>query len=98
MSGDNEGLRVPGLGERGWVTFTFAGQALRARAGDTVAMALWALGERALRTSCSEGAPRGVFCNMGVCFECQVLVDGRWARASTTEVREGMAVERGGAP
>lgn len=38
--------------------------------------------------------PRGPFCGMGVCLECEVTVDGRsGVRACLTPVRPGMRVE-----
>ena len=85
-------------GDRPEVPFTFAGQPCTGRAGDTVAMALWAAGEAVLRASSKDAAPRGVLCNMGICYECLVVIDGVTMRASTTLVREGMRVERGGKP
>lgn len=90
--------RIDGTGERAVVEFTFAGRAMKGRAGDTIAMALFAAGEQALRNSSRDGAPRGVLCNMGICYECLVLVDGRTVRACTTVVHDGMRVERGGKP
>ena len=86
------------MGERAAVTFTFAGRAVEARAGDTIAMALWAAGTTVLRRSSGDGAPRGVLCNMGICYECLVVVDGVTVRACTTLVRDGMRVETGGRP
>ncbi len=90
--------RIEGLGERAVVTFTFAGRPVSANAGDTLAMALWADGQAELRRSSSDGAPRGVFCNMGICYECLLVVDGVTVRGCTTPVREGMVVQRGGKP
>jgi predicted molibdopterin-dependent oxidoreductase YjgC len=90
--------RIDALGDRAAVGFTFAGRAMQGRAGDTIAMALFAAGEQVLRNSSRDGAPRGVLCNMGICYECLVLVDGRTVRACTTVVRDGMRVERGGKP
>ncbi len=90
--------RIDGTGDRPAVAFTFAGQPCSGRAGDTVAMALWAAGEAALRQSSKDGAPRSVLCNMGICYECLVVVDGVTVRACTTLVREGMRIERGGRP
>lgn len=90
--------RMHGTGERPAVMFTFAGREVEARAGDTIAMALWAAGELVLRQSSRDGAARGVLCNMGVCYECLVLADGVQVRACTTPVRPGMRVERGGRP
>ncbi|MCA8949930.1 MAG: (2Fe-2S)-binding protein [Planctomycetes bacterium] len=83
---------------RAAVRFTFAGQEITGRAGDTVAMALWAAGEQVLRQSSRNGAPRAVLCNMGICYECLVSVDGESLRACTTPVRDGMVIERGGRP
>lgn len=90
--------RLPGSGERPAVEFTFAGQRVVAREGDTVAMALWAAGDVVLRRSSLDGAPRGVWCNMGICYECLVIVDGVTVRGCMTVVRPGMHVERGGKP
>ena len=90
--------RLPGTGDRREVEFTFAGRRVRACEGDTVAMALWAAGERTLRASSKDGAPRGVLCNMGICYECLVVVDGVTVRGCMASVRAGMRVERGGKP
>jgi predicted molibdopterin-dependent oxidoreductase YjgC len=90
--------RIEGIPPRAAVTFTFAGRTVRAAAGDTIAMALWAAGEAVLRRSSRDVAPRGVLCNMGICYECLVVVDGATVRACTTVVRDGMRVERGGRP
>lgn len=90
--------RVPGTSDRPTVGFTFAGRPVQAKAGDTVAMALWAAGEPVLRQSSRDGAPRGVLCNMGICYECLCVVDGATVRGCTTLVREGMVVQRGGKP
>jgi D-hydroxyproline dehydrogenase subunit gamma len=63
--------------------------------GESLATALLAAGVRAFRRTRS-GAPRGPLCNMGVCFECVVTVDGEpGVRACATQVREGMNVETG---
>jgi aerobic-type carbon monoxide dehydrogenase small subunit (CoxS/CutS family) len=80
------------------VEFTFAGRTVTGRAGETVAMALWRHGERRLRHSSRDGAPRGMFCAMGVCFECLVRVDGQLVRSCLLPVRAGLVVEPGGRP
>lgn len=36
--------------------------------GESVAVALLAAGQRALRTTARFGAPRGLYCGMGSCF------------------------------
>jgi aerobic-type carbon monoxide dehydrogenase small subunit (CoxS/CutS family) len=88
--------RIAGLGERELVEFTFDGEQVSAWAGDSIAMALWAVGQQTLRNSSSVGEPRGVLCNMGICYECLVVVDGATVRSCTTMVRSGMKVQRGG--
>lgn len=97
MSAHADG-RLPGLGPRAAVEFTFAGRTVTAREGDSLAMALWAAGDVALRASSRDGAPRGVLCNMGICYECLCVVDGVTVRACTTIVQPGMVVTRGGKP
>ena len=91
------GLRVPvaaGVerGER--LTFTFDGEPIAAFRGESVAAALLAAGRQTLRSTAVAGAPRGVFCGMGVCFDCLVVIDGEPSRrACVTFVAEGMRVE-----
>jgi predicted molibdopterin-dependent oxidoreductase YjgC len=70
------------------------GRAVTAYLGETVATVLLAEGHLATRTTV-DGSPRGVFCGMGVCFDCLVVVDGvPNTRACVTWVREGMDVAR----
>jgi len=79
------------------VTIQFDGQPIAALAGETVAAALSAAGIVAFRRTAS-GAPRGVYCGMGACFDCVVTVDGRIGqRACLTKVADGMRVT-GAAP
>ncbi|GAB4148979.1 MAG: (2Fe-2S)-binding protein [Planctomycetota bacterium] len=80
------------------VHFTFDGRAFEARPGETLAMALWRNGVRALRRSSREGAPRGMHCAMGACFDCLVRVEGRTERACLLPIREGLVAESGGRP
>ena len=44
------------------------------------------------RRSPKLGAARGMFCGMGLCFECVVEVDGAWSRACLERIRAGMIV------
>ncbi len=71
------------------------GERIDAVPGESLAAALLAAGMRTFRRTAS-GAPRGPLCNMGVCFECVVTVDGEPVRACATEVRQGMRVKTGG--
>ena len=76
------------------VTVTLDGQPVTAYLGETVAAVLFAEGLAQTRTTVS-GEPRGVFCGMGVCFDCLVVVDGEPnTRACVTWVRDGMKVSR----
>ncbi|MFE2263859.1 (2Fe-2S)-binding protein [Streptomyces griseosporeus] len=58
-------------------TFTFDGRTLTALPGQTLAAALWAAGIMSWRTTRGGGAPRGVFCGIGVCHDCLATVNGR---------------------
>jgi sarcosine oxidase subunit alpha len=79
--------------ERAAVTFTFDGRRLEAGAGDNLVAALLAHGIRELRTTSRGGAPRGLYCGIGHCYECQVSIAGRGvARACLTTVYDGMEV------
>ena len=55
----------------------FDGQAIEALPGQTVAAALWSAGITSWRSTRGGGLPRGVFCGIGVCFDCLVTVNGR---------------------
>lgn len=55
--------------------FTFDGQSLPLRPGQSLAAALTEAGLRSFRQT-AKGAPRGIFCGMGVCQDCLVTVDG----------------------
>lgn len=77
------------------VTFSFEGQPVEGQIGESVAAALTAAGIRDLRDSVVSGAPRGIYCMMGACFDCLVEIDGVPNRqACMTEVREGLKVRR----
>ena len=70
----------------------FEGRRVDAFEGETVAAALTAAGVRTFRID-DRGEPRGLFCGMGVCFDCLVRIDGRASqRACMTKVEPGMRV------
>ena len=54
---------------------TFDGAALAALPGQTIAAVLWAAGITSWRQTRVEERPRGVFCGIGVCFDCLVTVN-----------------------
>lgn len=43
--------------------------------GQSVGAALVAAGVRSWRNTRREGRPRGIFCGIGICFDCLVVVD-----------------------
>lgn len=84
-----------GVVRHGRATITVDGNAVQAYPGESLAAALLVATGPAFRVTAS-GARRGPFCNMGVCFECLVSVDGeQGVRACMTPVRDGMRVETG---
>lgn len=58
-------------------SFSFDGRAVPFRPGQSVGAALTAAGVRSWRTTRVAGRPRGLFCGIGVCFDCLLVVDGR---------------------
>jgi predicted molibdopterin-dependent oxidoreductase YjgC len=88
-------LPVPAWLERGpQVTVIVDGQSTTAYQGESVAAVLWVQGGPHTRTTAA-GEPRGLFCGMGVCFECLVVVDGvPNTRSCVTWVRDGMHITR----
>ncbi|GHJ36808.1 (2Fe-2S)-binding protein [Streptomyces sp. TS71-3] len=74
------------------LTVTVDGTPVPGVAGQTLAGVLLAAGRTAWRTG-RGGAPRGVFCGIGVCFDCLVTVNGeRDVRACMRRARDGDAV------
>ncbi len=75
------------------VTILVNGKRESAYLGETIAGALLAAGHRAWRRT-RHGEPRGLFCGIGVCFDCTVTVNGAPnVRACQTPVAEGMIIE-----
>lgn len=87
--------RIDGAVQRGKeVEILVDRQPLRAFEGESVAAALLAGGKRVLRTTSRRHEPRGLYCGMGVCFECVMTIDGRPnVRTCQTPVRAGMRVD-----
>jgi hypothetical protein len=90
-------MRIESETQRGQaVTITLDGVPLQAYLGETIAGALLANGRRAWRRT-EGGEPRGLFCGMGICFDCMVTVDSvPNVRACITPVIEDMVVETEG--
>ncbi|GGX76938.1 (2Fe-2S)-binding protein [Streptomyces hiroshimensis] len=70
------------------------GERHRALPGQTVAALLLATGRRSWRTTRLGGRPRGIFCGIGVCYDCLVVVNGLPdVRACRRELCDGDRVE-----
>ena len=93
MAPSRQGLRLAGTHGQP-VTFSFDDVPVLGFAGEMLAAALLGAGVRTLGHSPVDGAPRGLFCAMGACQECVVLVDGAAVEACRTLVRDGMVVRR----
>lgn len=62
--------------------------------GESIAAALIASGIRVMRHTPKTGQGRGIFCGIGRCNDCKMIVDGvPNTRTCVTPVREGMIVE-----
>ena len=76
------------------IEFTFDGEKINAITGQSVAAALLAANQRALRKTRFNKNDRGVFCGIGVCFDCLVVIDGITnQRACLIEAKPGMRVQ-----
>jgi predicted molibdopterin-dependent oxidoreductase YjgC len=97
MSNPTKALRLPRPSGSVTVGVTVDGEPIQVYPGETVATVLLALGRQTFRHTDHLHAPRGLFCGMGVCFDCLVTVDGQAnVRACMTPVQAGMVVETGG--
>ena len=76
------------------LTFYYEGSPLTARRGDTIAAALIDNGIRAFRETSKRHETRGLYCGIGQCSDCVMVVNGRPnVRTCVTLVEEGMRVE-----
>lgn len=75
------------------VRLRYRGRTVTAQTGDTVASALMNAGLLACRTS-GAGDERGMFCGMGLCTECSMVVNNEPGRlACMTYVQDGMRLD-----
>lgn len=76
------------------VTITFDGKEIKALKGEMVAAALMANGVYKFRYTEKNNKPRGMYCGIGRCTDCVMIVDGiPNVRTCVTEVRDGMIIE-----
>ena len=82
------------LDETETVTIYFDGRPISARRGEPIAAALMSAGITAFRTTPKRGEPRGIFCAIGRCTDCMMIVNGKPnTRTCVTPVEDGMTVE-----
>jgi predicted molibdopterin-dependent oxidoreductase YjgC len=87
----------PILGKTRWgrkIKLTVDGQPVSAFEGEPIATALMASGRRVFRYTSKHKEPRGVFCALGRCTDCMMIVDGQPnVRTCVTATRDGMVIE-----
>lgn len=77
------------------VTLYFNGEPIEAVEGEPVAAALLNAGIKVFRTTAKRHEPRSMFCAIGRCTDCMMIVDGiPNTRTCVTPVQDGMRVER----
>jgi predicted molibdopterin-dependent oxidoreductase YjgC len=76
------------------VEITVDGQPLKANQGEPVTAALMANGIDICRAMPESGESRGLFCGVGRCSDCLMIVDGVLnVRTCVTPVTDGMRIE-----
>ncbi len=72
------------------ISFTFNGDSYEGVPGQSIAAALMASGVRELRTTRFHKEARLIFCGIGACFDCVVVVNGvANQRACLVEIAQG---------
>ena len=75
------------------VTFTLDGKEMKGYEGEPIAAALKAAGVMVHRYTKKEHKPRGIFCAIGRCTDCVMVVDGvPNVRTCITPLKAGMDV------
>lgn len=76
------------------VNFIYDGKILQGYEGEPIAVALKAAGVMVHRHTKKEHKPRGVFCAIGRCTDCVMVVNGKSnVRTCITPLEENMVVE-----
>lgn len=84
-------LGAPSKGSR--VVFTYDGVEMEGYEGEPIAMALKAAGVEVHRFTARRHEPRGIFCAIGRCTDCVMVVDGKPnVRTCMTPLVAGMDV------
>jgi predicted molibdopterin-dependent oxidoreductase YjgC len=76
------------------VSIVVDGDKLTARKGEMIAAALIANGKEIFRYTNERNEPRGLYCGIGRCTDCVMIVNGiPNVRTCVTPVEEGMIIE-----
>lgn len=76
------------------IRFTFNGTEFHGEQGQSIAAALISNDQRILRNTRFDSTPRSIFCGIGICFDCVVVVDGiANQRSCLVEIAPDMKVE-----
>lgn len=76
------------------ITFTFDGKEIQGYEGEPIAVALKASGVMIHRYTARFHKPRGIFCAIGRCTDCVMIVDGiPNIRTCVTPLKEGMCIK-----
>jgi len=76
------------------ITFTYNGKPMEGFEGEPIAAALKAAGVMVHRHTKKGNSPRGIFCAIGRCTDCVMVVDGKLnVRTCVTPLVEGMKVQ-----
>lgn len=76
------------------VTIYYNGTPIPAIKGEPIAATLMSAGIRVFRKTVKKHEPRGLFCAIGRCTDCMMVVDGKPnTRTCVTSVKDGMQVE-----
>lgn len=76
------------------ITIYFDGKPIEALEGEPIASALMSAGVRSFRKTVKNHEPRGMFCAIGRCTDCMMVVDGKPnIRTCVTLVKDGMKVQ-----
>lgn len=78
------------------ITIYFEDRPIAAEEGDMIAVALMNAGIKAFRKTRKNKEPRGIYCAIGRCTDCMMIVNGRPnVRTCITPVEDEMILERG---
>ena len=79
--------------EKKTITFTYDGTPITGYEGEPIAIALEAAGIMIHHYTKKNHEPRGIFCAIGRCTDCVMVVDGKPnVRTCITPLKEGMDV------